>query len=69
MRTREERDQQTVEIATALAVFALVVAAGGGVVYLLDRFTSLTDRSLSWSVIALLLAAAVVGVRRLVGRR
>jgi hypothetical protein len=69
MRDPERRDAVTVEIATSLALFALVVLLGGGLVLVVDVAAGLGDRGQGAAFALVVGCAAAVMFGRLYRRR
>lgn len=64
MRSQEERDQQTLDIAGGVFVFGLIVAAGAGVIWLTSTFAGgVSDLALLLVIVAGLVAAVAYVVR------
>jgi len=69
MQTREQRDEKTVLIATALGLFCLVIAVGGLGLWAANSLLGMSDSAAESSAGVLIIAAGVLLVGYLVRAR
>jgi hypothetical protein len=69
MRSQAERDQQTITIATSLAIFVGILGAGALLGILINGMGDLSDRATSALTLGTLLLAGVAGLAHLVRHR